>query len=278
MPLRTSSGATLGVLQLINAMDERGRPRDRFSEADESLLSHFASMATVAIDRSELMKNIVRRMLLMAHAHDEAETWLHVTRVAECSAVLFDEWARRRGLMEGSAFERQRDRLRNAAKMHDLGKVGISTELLRKPGPLTPAEYEQMKSHVVIGARLFIDHPTEFDEAARDVALNHHERWDGTGYPGHVDLAGAPLLDPSSNQPRRGGKRGEEIPLFARIVALADVYDALSHRRTYKEAWDEKRVLNTIRSEKGQHFDPELVEIFFERLPAIREVREAHPG
>jgi HD-GYP domain-containing protein (c-di-GMP phosphodiesterase class II) len=131
---------------------------------------------------------------------------------------------------------------------------------------------------VVIGARLFMEHPTEFDEAARDVALNHHERWDGSGYPGHVDLAGTPLVDPSSSQPRRGGKRGEEIPLFARIVAVADVYDALSHRRTYKEAWDEKRVLNTMRAEKGRHFDPELVEIFFERLPEISEVREAHPG
>lgn len=278
MPLRTSSGTTLGVLQLLNAMDERGRPRDRFSEGDEGLLAHFASMATVAIDRSELMKNIVRRMLLMAHAHDEVETWPHVTRVSEVSAVLFDEWARRRGLMEGSAYERQRDRLRNAAKMHDLGKVGISTGLLRKPGPLTPEEYEDMKRHVVIGARLFMEHPTEFDEAARDVALNHHERWDGSGYPGHVDLAGTPLVDPSSSQPRRGGKRGEEIPLFARIVAVADVYDALSHRRTYKEAWDEKRVLNTMRAEKGRHFDPELVEIFFERLPEISEVREAHPG
>jgi HD-GYP domain-containing protein (c-di-GMP phosphodiesterase class II) len=135
-----------------------------------------------------------------------------------------------------------------------------------------------MQQHTVIGARLFADSPTQFDETARDVVLNHHERWDGTGYPGHVDLEGRPLVDPATGATRAGGKRGEEIPLFARIVGLADVFDALSSRRAYKEAWDEAKVLDLVRGESGRHFDPELVDILLSRIDEIRAVRSAHMG
>ena len=131
-----------------------------------------------------------------------------------------------------------------------------------------------MQEHVLIGARLFVDHHNEFDEAALEVVLNHHERWDGSGYPGHVDITtGVPLNDPATGQPRTGGKRGEEIPLFARIVAVADVFDALWNERCYKPAWPEREVLDAMREQSGRHFDPELVEIFFENLDAMREVQ-----
>jgi response regulator RpfG family c-di-GMP phosphodiesterase len=276
LPLRTSMGSTLGVLQLLNAVDERGRPRDRFNDADQALLGHFASMATVAIERSRLAESIISRMLRMAESRDPSETAPHAERVAGVAAMIFEEWSSRRGLA-GAAYERQRDRLLVAARLHDVGKVGISDTILAKPGPLTPEEIVQVRQHVVIGARFFLDHPTEFDEAARDVVLNHHERWDGTGYPGHIDLQGRPLQDPRTGAPRSGGKRGEEIPLFARIVGLADVYDALQSARAYKPAWQEKPVLNLIRGESGRHFDPELVEIFFTVLDRLREVRAAHP-
>jgi HD-GYP domain-containing protein (c-di-GMP phosphodiesterase class II) len=235
-------------------------------------------MATVAIERSDFMKTMIQRMLQLNAAHDPMETLPHVQRVEAISSLLFEGWARRRGL-DGPAYERQRDRLRAAAQVHDLGKVGISDALLKKPAPLDDDERQRMRDHVIIGARLFAEHPNEFDEAARDVVLNHHERWDGGGYPGHVDaLTGLPVPDPATGKPREGGKRGEEIPLFARIVALADVYDALSSERCYKQAWHERRVLDTIRAESGGHFDPELVEIFFERLDEVREIRAAHPG
>ena len=276
LPLRTSLGRTVGVLQLINAKDSDGRSRPRFTDADQSLLSHFASMATVAIERTQLTESIITNMLRMTESRDPMETLPHLKRVSGIAAVLFEEWAHRRGL-EGPAFERQRDRLLIAARLHDVGKVGVSDLILRKPAKLDAAEYEAVKKHVIIGAKFFLDQQTEFDESSREVALNHHERWDGGGYPGYVDLDGNLLLDSITRQPKLGGKKGEDIPLFARVVAIADVFDALSHKRWYKEAWLERRVLDTIRSEAGHQFDPELVEIFFAKLSGIRDIRELHP-
>ncbi len=145
-----------------------------------------------------------------------------------------------------------------------MGKIGVPDAILRKPERLTPEEFEQVKLHAEIGAALFEDQPTDFDEAAREVALHHHERWDGTGYPG--------LLEGLA----RRGRRGEEIPLFARIVGLADVFDALSSHRAYKRAWTEAQVLDAIRAEANRAFDPELVDILLRRLPEIRSIRDAH--
>ena len=133
-----------------------------------------------------------------------------------------------------------------------------------------------MQQHTVIGAQLFVDSPTQFDETAQEVGLNHHERWDGTGYPGYVELDGQPTIDPATGLTRLTGKRGEDIPLFARIVGLADVVDALFSRRSYKEPWSEEQVLKHVRDESGRHFDPELVDIFFARVDEIRSTQRAH--
>jgi HD-GYP domain-containing protein (c-di-GMP phosphodiesterase class II) len=119
---------------------------------------------------------------------------------------------------------------------------------------------------------------TDYDEAAAIIALNHHEKWDGNGYPGHVDpFTGEPM--PGHERTARGqlpGKKGEEIPIFGRIVAIADVYDALSSRRSYKEAWDEARCIEILSQGAGTHFDPELVEIFLNRLPFIRAIQDRY--
>jgi response regulator RpfG family c-di-GMP phosphodiesterase len=274
MPLRNSADVILGVLQLLNPGQ---RPSARFGADDERMAEHFASMATVVLERAQLTESVILRMIRMAAERDPAETGPHIERVAGYSLVVFDEWARRRGF-EGPGFERQRDRLRIAAKLHDVGKIGVSDAILKKPGRLDPDEVRQMQLHTVIGARLFADSPTQFDETARDVVLSHHERWDGTGYPGYVDLDGRPTVDPATGLPRVGGKRGEDIPLFARIVGIADVFDALSSRRAYKDAWDEAKVLAFVRNESGRHFDPELVEILLARIDEIRAVRSAHMG
>jgi response regulator RpfG family c-di-GMP phosphodiesterase len=134
-----------------------------------------------------------------------------------------------------------------------------------------------MKQHTVLGAQLFLGGQSDFDDAAAKVAFTHHERWDGNGYPGYVDIhTGKP--DPGHLDPEGLplGKKGEDIPLFGRIVALADVYDALSSARIYKEAWDESEVLATIEKEAGYHFDPELVEIFFSSIDMIKSIQNRY--
>ncbi len=264
VPLKSQSGHILGVMELINPIGAPGPLRTAFSDAHIRLLEHFANVATVAIERARLTESNLLRMIRMAEIRDPAETGPHVKRVAGFSSVIYEEWARRRGL-EGTSFERQRDRLRSAATLHDVGKIGISDSILRKPGRLEPHEFEEIKTHAQIGADLFNDDPTDHYDAAREVALLHHERWNGEGYPG-IEENGV-----------RRGRRGEEIPLFARIVGLADVFDALSSQRAYKEAWPEHRVLALVQGESGGHFDPELVEILFARLDAIRCVRDENP-
>ena len=167
--------------------------------------------------------------------------------------------------------------MRMAAMLHDVGKITISDLILKKPGRFDQEEYEIMKQHTVLGARLFSDRQSDFDEAAAQVVLNHHERWDGDGYAGHVDAQSGNVLkgfEKPDGQPK--GKKKEEIPLYGRIVALADVYDALSSVRVYKAAWDESKVLSVIESEFGRHFDPELVEIFFSSLDILRAVQRRY--
>lgn len=268
VPLRAATGEVLGVLLLLE-VDGAGA----FSEEGRRVLGHFASLATVAIERASLTRAMILRMIGMAELRDPTETGAHVARVAGYALILFEGWAKRHGLPEAEA-ERQRDRLRIAAMLHDVGKVGIPDAILKKPGRLDDAEFALMQRHTVIGANLFAGIRTEFDEAAREVALCHHERWDGAGYPGPGDperLAAQP-----AESPTRHGRRGGEIPLFARIVGLADVFDALSSQRAYKDAWPEGEVLDLVRRESGRHFDPELVEILIERLGEFRKVRDRY--
>ena len=155
--------------------------------------------------------------------------------------------------------------------------MAISDLILKKPGKFSNDERELMKQHTVLGAQLFLEAQSDFDEAAREVAFNHHERWDGDGYPGHVDIAtGEPLPGHEHQDGITRGKKGEEIPLFGRIVALADVYDALSSARVYKEAWSEADVLETIKAEAGAQFDPEIVDIFLARIDVLRAIQERY--
>jgi len=167
-----------------------------------------------------------------------------------------------------------------AAPLHDVGKVAISDLILKKPARFTPEEYRVMQAHTCFGARLFVDPQSELDVISAEVALRHHENWDGTGYPGMVDIwaedpASAPLECDSEGGTRK--LKGEEIPLGGRIVAVADVYDALISKRVYKEPWDSGKVLDEIRAMSGTKFDPEIVKAFFEILPRIEEIRSRYP-
>jgi HD-GYP domain-containing protein (c-di-GMP phosphodiesterase class II) len=276
IPLKTQRGDVIGVLQIINAQDAENHVIP-FSMDDERMMLHFASTAAVALERARLTRNLILRTIRMTEMRDPKETGAHVNRVASFAVEIYEKWARQQRIPVRE-IDSNRDVLRMAAMLHDAGKVAISDVILKKPGKLTDEEYEEMKTHCLAGARIFIDRSSEFDVAAFDVSLNHHERWDGKGYPGHVDVRTAtPLAGKTDPEGRALGKSRDEIPLFGRIVAIADVFDALSSKRVYKEPWDESRCLDLIKEATGRQFDPELIEIFFSVLDPIRQAQNRYP-
>ena len=191
----------------------------------------------------ETRLQIVQRLGRAAEYKDN-ETGMHVIRMSHFSQLL--------ALAAGCSPAWAEDLL-NAAPMHDVGKIGIPDAVLRKPGPLDAAEWDTMRRHTEIGAEIIGEHPSGVLQLAREIALAHHEKWDGSGYP--------------------RGLAGEAIPLSARIVAIADVFDALTTRRPYKEPWPVQEAMNHIAAQAGKHFDPALVALFAPLLPQLLEIR-----
>jgi HD-GYP domain-containing protein (c-di-GMP phosphodiesterase class II) len=275
IPLMTSGGTILGVLQVLNALDENDQVT-HFDKDDELYINHFAANATVALEHAHLTRSMVLRMIRMAEMRDPKETGPHVNRVSSYAVEIYDRWAFNHNVNENES-SKFRDTLKIASMLHDVGKVAISDLILKKPARFTPEEYLVMQGHTRLGAKLFNEIESPVDRVAREVALTHHENWDGTGYPGRVSVeTGEPEeLDPATGKPV--GMKGEEIPIAGRIVALADVYDALSCKRVYKEPWDEDKVLEEIHKMQGTKFDPEVVDAFFEILPSIQSIRDRFP-
>lgn len=274
VPMKTTTGDIIGVLQIINAKDGNGNIIP-FDSADEPYIIHFANNASIVLQRARMTRALLLRMISMAELRDPKETGPHVNRVASYTVELYERWAYHRGEKKEEV-DKNRDTLRMAAMLHDVGKVAISDLILKKPARFTDEEYEIMKSHTFLGARLFSDKQSEFDDIASVVALRHHENWDGTGYPGHVDVVTGKPLETTADG-RALPLKGEEIPVFGRVVSLADVYDALISKRVYKEAWDEKDVLNEIKSLSGKKFDPDLIDVFFECTEIINSIRARYP-
>jgi HD-GYP domain-containing protein (c-di-GMP phosphodiesterase class II) len=274
IPLVTAEGRLLGVIQVINSKDGKGNTVP-FSSDDEFLITHFAANATIALQRAYVTRAMILRMIKMSELRDPKETGTHVNRVAGYAVEIYDRWAYHHGVSQAER-DKFRDTFKIAAMLHDVGKVAISDIILKKPGRFTPEEYLVMQHHTIYGAGLFDDPQSPTDIIARDIALTHHENWDGTGYPGWVDpVTGQPIkTDAEGKTP---GKKEEEIPLTGRIVAIADVFDALCSRRVYKEPWSEEQVLTEIRQLSGTKFDPELVDIFFEILPSIKQIQNLYP-
>jgi HD-GYP domain-containing protein (c-di-GMP phosphodiesterase class II) len=273
VPLKTHNNVILGVIQIINAMGPDGRV-EAFTRQDETLVTHFAANATVALQRAYMTRSMIMRMIRMAELRDPKETGPHVNRVAGYAVELYERWAYRHGI-DTEEVEKNKDLFKLASMLHDVGKVAISDLILKKPAKFTPEEYIVMQTHTCSGARLFDDPQSDFDTIAAEVALTHHENWDGTGYPGWIDPSTGAFLktDETGCVVKR---KGEEIPIWGRIVAITDVYDALVSKRVYKEAWGEDAVLAELRSLSGTKFDPELIDAFFEVMPRIREIRERH--
>ena len=177
VPLETRRGDILGILQIINAQDEN-KEIVPFTDSDEKLMLHFASTAAVALERAQMTRSILLRMIRMSEMRDPKETGAHVNRVGGYSVEIYEQWAKKHNLSR-EELDRNRDSLRMAAMLHDVGKIAISDVILKKPSRFNEDEFETMKQHTFLGARLFLNSQSDFDEAAFDVALNHHERWDG---------------------------------------------------------------------------------------------------
>jgi len=189
---------------------------------------------------------VVRRLGRAAEYKDN-ETGMHVVRMSKIAQLL----AVAVGMSDDDA-----KLLLHASPMHDIGKIGIPDGILLKPGKLDADEWETMKTHTRIGAEILGDHPYPLMQMARIVALTHHEKWDGSGYP--------------------KGLEGENIPLVGRITAVADVFDALLSERPYKNAWPLDDAIAFIKEQSGQHFDPTIVEQFVVHLEDITAIRKQH--
>lgn len=202
-------------------------------------------LTLVSLDElKETRLQIVQR-LGMAAEYKDNETGLHVIRMSHYSRII----------AKGAGFSASFvDDVLNASPMHDIGKIGVPDHILKKQGKFNDEEWAIMRRHPQIGADIIGHHPSGLLRMAHLMALTHHEKWDGTGYPYQLE--------------------GEDIPIEGRIVAIADVFDALTSERPYKKAWTVEDALAYLRQEAGRHFDPALIAIFLACMPEILEIKE----
>ena len=182
-----------------------------------------------------------------AAEYKDTDTGEHIARMSQYSKLL---------ALEFGMDQHQAELLRQAAPMHDVGKIGIPDAILLKPGRLTPDEFDHMKQHAAIGAQILANSSSPLLQLAHKLAIEHHEKWDGSGYP--------------------NGLKGEQISVEGRIVAIADVFDALTSKRPYKEAWGVEEALEHMQAQAGKHFDPHLINLFVNKLDAIIAIKNAY--
>lgn len=200
---------------------------------------------TEATERVRLREQETLFRLAKAGEYRDEDTGNHIIRMAKYSRVI----AEKIGLPQD-----QCDLIEASAPMHDIGKIGIPDHILLKPGRLTAEELVIMRTHAVVGFRILQDSPSKYLKLGATIALSHHEKYDGSGYPYNL--------------------KGEEIPLEARIVALADVYDALTSNRPYKRAWTIEAAVEYVTSNRGSHFDPQCVDAFISQLSVITQIQQ----
>jgi len=206
-------------------------------------LEHMADAQRVAY---QAQLETVERLAILAEYKDKV-TGRHIQRMSEYSAVIA------RGLKLPPA---EVELILHASRMHDVGKIAVPEAILRKPAELEPHEWYVMRQHSAIGSRILENSSSQILQAGRVIALHHHERWDGRGYP--------------------GGLAGSDIPLWGRICAVADVFDAVTSERPYKPAFPNSEALDILRDGKGKHFDPRVVDVFFECLDDILAIQQKY--
>ncbi len=250
VPLHAKDENVLGVLLLVNARDD-GDNVTPFPQEKTRMIRSLASQAGVAIRNAQLNEELkdsymesIQRLSLAAEYKDP-DTADHIQRMSHYSRRIVQEigWADDRA-----------ERLLYASPMHDIGKIGVPDRILQKPGSLTDEEYNEMKEHTVIGHRILSGSNNDIMQLSARIALTHHEKWDGTGYP--------------------NGLSGEDIPIEGRVVAIADVFDALTTERPYKDAFSVEKSLEIIRDDRGSHFDPQVVNAFNQCLDDLLDIRE----
>jgi len=240
------------VIAVLNVTDKSNG--EIFSETDLKVLKIIANHGASAIENARLIHEIETAQREIVFTLGEIvetrsrETGSHVKRVAEYSKLL----ALKLGLSNKEA-----EILRLASPLHDVGKVGIPDAILNKAGPLNPAEFDIIKTHTTIGYDMLSKTKGVVLQSAAIIALEHHERFDGNGYP--------------------NGKKGKEIHIFGRIVGITDVFDALGVERVYKRAWTLEEIKEYFAEQRGKQFDPDLVDIFFSNIEEILQIREKFP-
>jgi len=241
---------TEAISRITNMLEVRVLYNERIRQAD--ILEQKVQERTAELQNTNDQLLATRRAIVeclgRASEYRDNETGVHVIRMSLACGVL----ARAIGLPEKEA-----ELVQNASPMHDVGKLGIPDEILLKPGRHTPEETVIMQTHAEIGAHIMSSHSSDITDMARDIAITHHENWDGSGYPKGIE--------------------GEDIPLAGRIAAICDVYDALTSKRPYKNAWSQEDALNFIHEQSGKKFDPTLVDAFTKVLPEINALREKYP-
>ncbi|MEN9205996.1 MAG: HD domain-containing protein [Thermostichales cyanobacterium DRC_bins_46] len=254
VPMRDRQGQVIGALQLLNRLSWTDPPVcEPFSEFDQDVAESLASQAGVAYHNAKLQEQLkaahyetIFRLSVAAEYRDH-DTSYHLKRMSHYSRII----AKHLGLSE-----REQELILYASPMHDVGKLGIPDAILLKPGPLTVEERACMQRHPIIGAEILGKSDSELLQLSAVIALCHHEKYDGSGYP--------------------QGLKGEEIPLPGRIVALADVFDALASKRAYKKSWDLTQILEFIDQNTGSHFDPKVVAAFKAGFAEVMEVYERY--
>ena len=245
VPLKNNSGRVLGVFQVANKSD--GNP---FDKKDEGILLLLATLASSAIEIAKLYQDVhvaqletIYRLAVTAEYRDQQDTRAHLKNISIISYLL--------ALALGMT-RKEAELIKNASPLHDIGKVALADNILLKPGKLTPEEFEIMKSHTVYGGRILEGAHSKILQIAHKMSLYHHEKWNGLGYPQAL--------------------QGEEIPIEARIVTVADVFDALCVFRVYKKAWKTDDAYEYILGEAGKSFDPRVVAAFKKIYPSIRKL------
>lgn len=247
-PLVNTEDVVLGVFQVINKLDNQ-----LFNEDDITLLQHLSLYVASNVENHLLQRKLKKSSedviyrLSYATKFKDPETQYHIIRVGLYS----EELARHLGWNDEDL-----DNIRLATPMHDIGKVGIPDNVLQKPGALDNNEFAIMKKHAQYGYDILKGGNNKLMDIAAIAALDHHEKWNGKGYP--------------------NGKKKEEISIPGRLTAIADVFDALTSKRCYKEAWSYDRTFALIKEERGEHFDPGLVDIFFEHSDKIIAIKEQY--